>query len=118
MPRYRKSPGRIRIETPVTEELQRYLFYELVNTRHWNHDIKHKIAGANRWTFETKQWKISLHPHASPSGFMALVIESEQPRVWIRHGLYFEMGNARLVIEGAAWPVVDPIVLDNQPSKA
>lgn len=115
MPGYKKSPGRIRITTPVTEELQRYVFYELANTMQWNpKGIKHTIRGANRWTFESKQWKVSLDPKGSPSGFMALVIESEQSRVWIRQGLYFDMRNARLVVEGEAWAVVDPLVQDGE----
>lgn len=100
MPRTKPSPGKRKFVTPVIDELQRYVFYELVNAREWNREtIKHETIGPNRWRFttgshgEAKQvaWSIEYDGKA-------LIVTSECSRFSIRQGLTFDMGNGSIIV--------------------
>ena len=99
MPRRKKSLGRIVLGSPFNEELQRWLRYELENTRQWNpNSITGGMSGTRRWKFEgtfttAPGWTIEW------TGEQIIVV-SEAPVVWIRKGLEISMGQAQLILHG------------------
>lgn len=96
MPRRKLSKGTVRFSSPVMDEFQRLVFYELANSSQWNpSNIKHQSRGANRWKFvgkwEKLEWSIEydgkyIHVTCPESTFS------------LRQGFTFDMGNGRLII--------------------
>ena len=89
-----------RLVTPVNDEFQRWLFYELANDREWNKDlISHKIIGPNSWEFKmtpkdgSPGWSIRYHTNI-------IVVESKLSRFQLRQDLTFDMGNAQVIVGG------------------
>jgi hypothetical protein len=90
MPKLKPSPGKVELQSPIMDEFQRWLCYELVNYKEWNHDlIEGGMKGAHRWSFKTKWWIISFDGRR-------VIVESEQPIVSLRKGLLIRMGSGRL----------------------
>lgn len=101
MPKLKASPGKVKFTTPVVDELQRYLFYELANAKQWNPEmIKHQPIGPNGWVFECLPMS-PAHKWAIRFDGRAITVMSEQPKVYIRKGLTITMGNSRIIIEGS-----------------
>jgi hypothetical protein len=101
MPRLKKSKGKMKVTTVFPDEFQRYLMYELANSRHWNPKSTHGgMTGPNRWEYSFRSnLDAQYNWHIEYNG-KEIIVTSDQPKVEIRKGLYFEMGNARLVVDG------------------
>lgn len=99
MPRLKPSPGKWKFTTPVSDELQRYLMYELECSRQWNKTtMHHKILGPNRWQYRC-QPKSSTSPIWTIEwDGKAIIAVCNDPKIWIRQGLEIDMGNGRIVI--------------------
>lgn len=96
MPRLKKSLGTVHFATPVNDEFQRWLFYELANARNWNPaTIQYYGTNPNSWRIknDTAGWTIEY-------GIGILTVTSDKPIVQIRKGLAFNMGHGRLVLDG------------------
>lgn len=100
MPRLKPSPGKIQLQTPIMDEFQRWLCYELVNAKDWN---KHLIEGGLR---DGQGWSFSLILRNSEDSAKKLWtitykgreihVTSDEPVVEIRKGLRILMGSGRL----------------------
>lgn len=102
MPRLLKSKGNIIFKTPVIDEFQRYLCYELYNAQQWNPETQSGGMSSQGWQFSFRSkvdrkydWKILW---SRQGGYIEVV--SSQPTVSIRKGLSFKMGKGELVLEG------------------
>ncbi len=91
MPRYKPSPGTITLGTPISDEFQRWLMYELVNHSQWNPAQCEVELTARGWEARTKWWKISWDKHVK-----RVTVQSDEPVVYIGKGLRIMMGSAKL----------------------
>lgn len=69
------------------------MFFELANTMQWNKDTIKLIRSTPQWEFKSPQWGISYDGKD-------IIVVSDEPKVWIRQGLYILMGSAKLIFEG------------------
>lgn len=98
MPRLKASQGEIIFKTPFPEEFQRWLCYELENSKQWNPELVTGGLCKDGWYYScvTKKsyWNIRYNKFTNQ-----LMICSKQSVVWIRKGLSFSMGQGRLIVE-------------------
>jgi hypothetical protein len=94
MPKLKASPGRITLQTPLQDEFQRWLCYELENCKAWNSgQVTGGMVGLRQWKYELPgHWTISWS--GGP-----IFINSTDPIVFIRKGLQIRMGQGRLELE-------------------
>ncbi len=93
MPRLKKSPGRAEFKTVFPDEFQRYLMYELENSKQWNPELITRHLGVNSWEYATGWWTIRWTGRA-------IVVISDHPKIEIRKGLTIYMGSQRFEIQG------------------
>lgn len=101
MPRLKKSLGVVTFATPIPAEFQRWLCYELVNSKQWNPTLIDGGMTRQGWEFKLINkfgkliWTISWN-----AVYQKLTVKSAEPKVWIRKGLEFSMGNGKMILDG------------------
>lgn len=101
MPRLKKSVGRYRLTVPINDEFRRWLLYELANSKQWNPKQLdyNSLGGMGRWKF-TMHTAEGAEVWSIQSNGTDLVVKSELPKFELWKGLIFDMGSARMILNG------------------
>jgi hypothetical protein len=90
MPRYKPSLGDIEIQTPH-RSFSIWFREELVNMQAWNPNVVFSTGNIFRFINEDKKelWRILV-------GQNSIRVKSQEPVVYLRHGLRIMMGSGRI----------------------